>query len=255
MNDFTEFAPATRMDVDSLRTQGFGMVQYGPGDDRKIVLFYNKAVPNPRKSQEQGRPVNENQIYVKIGEPGETNLNMIDRPARDDDKRRWPHHWQRFLNAQEQVPEGTPVEMLFPTNPALAASLKSYGIHTIEQLSHLSAEGISRVGMGAQDWVNKAKAYLDKATKGVSFHTHQRDLEERDTRIRVMEDQISQLRAQLDAVLSKQQAAMPVAHAPDVQTMMIDNVQERDFTLPATAFDNTISQPKRRGRPPKNQEN
>lgn len=262
MNDFTEFAPSTGMDMESIRSQGFGMVKYGVGDDRKLVLFYNKAVLNPRKSQEEGRPYHENKVYVKIGEPGETNLNLIDRPVQESDKQRWPRQWMQFVNNQKQVPDGTPVEMLFPTNPAIAATLKSFGVHTIEQLGHLSAEGITRVGMGAQEWVNKAKAYIEKAEKGVSYHKFEEALAQRDNEIAVLKNSINMLRGQLEAALTKPMRAAPAAPQEpdfDVQESMINaaSVDQRipNYELPPTAFTNDIAtQPKRRGRPPKQKE-
>lgn len=256
---YTEFSQAQPLDRNELNTQGFTQVKYGPGDDRKIVLFYNKAVPHPRKSQEQGRPVHENKVYVQISEPGEMNLSRIDRPVQESDTQRWPRQWAQFQNNQKQIPEGTPVEMLFPANVALAATLKSYGVHTVEQLGHLSAEGISRVGMGAQEWVNKAKSYLEKANAGVGFHKLQTELSDRDNKIEVLQNTVNVLKAQLEQFMQQRQPAPPRNVMPsipdmpeyDVQTSQINAREVPDYELPATAFTNDIEvQPKRRGRPP-----
>jgi hypothetical protein len=258
---YTEFTPAQPLDVTALNTQGFAAVNYGPGDDRKVVLFYTKAVHHARKSQEQGKPVYENHIYVKISEPGEGNLNVTDRPVKDSDKQRWPRQWAQFQNNQKQIPDGTPIEMLFPNNPALGATLKSYGIHTIEQLSHLSAAGIETVGMGAQEWVNKAKSYTEKAEKGVGYHKLQTELAERDGKIAVLQNTVASLKAQLEIAIARMEARPgvipPLPQVPnilnfDVQTSQINAREPVNYELPPAAFTNEIvtQPPKRRGRPP-----
>jgi hypothetical protein len=258
---YTEFSPG-RINQREVDTQGYGMVNYAAPDDRKIVLFYMKSVHQPMASQQEGRPVHKDVVFVKIGEPGEMKLSMIDRPATEADFRKWPMHYQQFRNNAKQVPDGTPIDLLFPEKPSIIATMKSYGIHTVEQLAHLSSEGISTVGMGAVDWVNKAKSYLERADKGVGFHKLQTELKDRDTKIAVLTDQVQSLITQIEHLKSRtntltntfQPAPAPVVPTGDfdVQTAQINIAgQERDFTLPPTAFSNEIQQPKRRGRPPK----
>ncbi len=247
---YTDFQAPTGMDQNSLSQNGYGMVQYGPGDDRKIVIFYNKAVRNPARSADEGRPIHEDRVFVKIQEPGEK-LNVIDRPVKDDDKRRWPNQWRQFSMNQKQIPDGTPVDLLFPQSPAIAGSLQAYGIHTIEQLARLSAEGISTVGMGATEWVNKAKSYMEKAEKGVAFHQMQTALNQRDSQIAVLNNQVGLLKAQLDQVLAQSKpAAVTQYHPPvDEQTVLINARAPENFELPPTAFNNSVDAPKAKGWP------
>ncbi len=266
---YTEFKPG-RYDQREVETQGYGMVNYGSSDERKIILFYNKSVHQPRASQEQGRPVYNDVVFVRIGDPGEMKLSMIDRPATEEDKRRWPRHWMQFQNNAKQVPDGTPVDMLFPEKPSIIGTLKAFGVHTIEQLSHLSAEGIATVGMGATEWVNRAKKYMERAEKGVGFHKLESELKARDTEIAVLKDNQARLQAQLELLMSQRGQFVNI-NAPstpqdfsvavpdfDAQTSQINIAgHERDYTLPPTAFDNAIGTqitPKRRGRPPKAKE-
>src|SRR4051812_43683598 len=95
MSDVTEFRAPTSMDMNSIVSQGYGMVQYGPTDDKLIVGFYKKSVLNQARSRNEGKPVYEGVDFVKIEHPGE-NLNKVDRPVRDDDKRRWPQRWAQY---------------------------------------------------------------------------------------------------------------------------------------------------------------
>src|SRR5258708_25769374 len=80
--------------------------------DNNVAMFYNKAVNNPAKSAEQGRPVYENRVFVRIAPPGER-LNIVDRPLQENDKHRYPIQWAQFQQNREQLPEGTPIDLLY----------------------------------------------------------------------------------------------------------------------------------------------
>ncbi len=194
-----------------------GIVQYGPGDAGMIVMFYLKPVVNPARSQESGRPFYEDQVFVRIHPPGER-LNIIDRRANDSDKKRWPMQWHQFKDNAPQVgASGTPVEMLFPAQPANAAALKASGVHTVEQLSELSAHAIENIGMGAQQWVNDAKRYLQVANKGVKASEMKAMLEERDRTISSQAHTIELLQAE---VASLREHAAQTVTMQDVQQMI-----------------------------------
>lgn len=175
-----------------------GTVQYGGGDRNMVVMFYTKAVQNPQKSLQNGRPIFEDQVYVRIHPPGER-LNIVDRPANGNDKRRWPVQWMQFHENREQTPDGTPIDLLYPDQPSVAASLRASNVHTIEQCAELSALAIETIGMGAQHHVNAAKKYLEASQKGVGANQLRKELEERDGRIRTLEHQIELMRAEINS--------------------------------------------------------
>src|SRR5580692_3058969 len=97
-----------------------GMVEIAGGARAQHAIFYNKSVHNPKKSQEHGRPVFDDHIYVRVAPPGER-LNVVDRPATQQDKRIWPMQWAAFEQNKDQTPEGTPVDLMYPDKPAVAA--------------------------------------------------------------------------------------------------------------------------------------
>ena len=194
-----------------------GVVQYGGGVQRQLAIFYNKPVHNPLKSREAGRPIYENRVYVRVAPPGER-LNVVDRPATRQDQALWPQQWAAFNQNKDQVPEGTPIEQLYPDKPAIAATLRASNVVTIEQLAELSAHAIENVGMGSQSWVNSAKKYVEQSQKGVAIVQHRRDLEERDGQIRVLNQQIEMLKQQVSALQANNQAnGLSVA---DIQKMI-----------------------------------
>ena len=198
MNDFAGLQRPTGI---NWQGQHYGTVQYGE-DSRLVVIFYIKSVMNPLKSQAAGMPVHEDQVYVRIHEPGER-LNQVDRPVTDNDKHRFQVQWSRFVSKTEQRPDGTPVDLLFPNNPSVADNLKGYGIYTVQQLSNLSANAMDNVGMGAQEWVNMAKRFLSNASDGAAFHVMQQELDKLKQEARIRDQQYAELKRQHDALYAK----------------------------------------------------
>lgn len=172
-----------------------GMVEWNGGDANLLVMFYNRSVHIPALSVE--RPVYRDEIYVKIQQPGET-LNVIDRPVQDADKQRFRTQWSNFVHDRTQVPEGSPVDLLFPNHPAVAENLRSFGVYTVEQCATLSANAIDTIGRGGQEYVNRAKKYLEMATKGGEFHAMQRELEDEKQKTRILEQTVATLKSQMD---------------------------------------------------------
>lgn len=153
-----------------------GSVQTGPGDASMLCIFYKRAVHNPLKSAQEGRPIYEDMDYVRIQQPGET-TQVVDRPTKDDDRRRWPAQWQAYAQGKDQVAEGTPLGLLFPRHPSAVAMLQALGIMTVEHLANASATAIGAIGMHGQDYVNYAQKYIHGATSGAAFHQMQMENE------------------------------------------------------------------------------
>ncbi len=173
-----------------------GMVEYGGGAKGQLAIFYNKPVLNPIESRARGSSWYDNKVYVRIAPAGER-LNIIDREAKGEDARCWPIQWAQFQQNQEQIPEGTPIGLLYPDKPAIAATLKAAGVHTIEVCAELSGNAIENIGMGAQSWANAAQKYLQMANKGVGAAQFRKELEDRDGQIRVLNQQLEMLKAEI----------------------------------------------------------
>jgi hypothetical protein len=183
--DFTP-TPIRRDDVEMRGAWG-GVVNYR---SNKVAIFHHHPIHNPQKSAEAGTPIYDDKIFIKIMEPGNS-LEIVDREVTDADKRNWAMQWNQFVQSLEQVPDGTPLDVLFPTSPGTCNTLKANNIHTIEQLAELSAHAISGI-MGGQDYNNKAKAYLDKAQRGIQLHQFEKELATRDREINTLKRQLEQ---------------------------------------------------------------
>lgn len=226
---YTPFAPLV-YDEGAVKRQGWGMAASGPKDDGLIVGFYKRSVLNAAKSREEGKPVHEGRDYVKIQHPGET-MNIVDRPVKpEEDPHRWPRQWQLYQAGVRQVPDGVPLSLLFPAKPEIETTLRGYNIHTVEQLANLSAQGISTVGMGAQDWVNAAKRYMEQANKGVNHHQHEKDLADRDAKITALERQV----AEVTALVRQQQTQQQTFQPRNNQLPNLQNVDLQELQINAT---------------------
>jgi hypothetical protein len=223
-----------------------GMAKFGD-DTSLLVMFYNRAVQIPSASNE--RPVYRNEIYIKIQHPGET-LNVIDRPVNDNDKQRFRKQWANFIHDRTQVPDGTPIELLFPNYPAVAETLRGFGVFTVEQCAALSAHAIDSIGRGGQEYVNRAKKYLDMSTKGAEFHDFQRQLTEKDQQIRVLEQQIVLMKEQLD----KLSLAVSDPVRASEQPPYVPNYDVQSERINANAPSKELSETRKRGRPRKSAE-
>lgn len=224
MADATQFKSPTSIRMAPGGT--YGTVNFGE-DENLLVCFYNHATPDTSRSTEEGRPIYRDVIHVRIQQPGEM-LNIIDRPANDSDKRRFKTQWANFVHDRTQIPEGTPIEMLFPNHPAVAENLRGFGVYTIEQCAALSATAIDTVGRGGQEYVTRAQKYIQQATSGKAFHVLQKQVDDKNQQIRVMEQQMEMMKHQLDALTLKFNDPIrgaeqpPFIHGYDVQSERIN---------------------------------
>lgn len=173
------------------------------------VNFYKKAVHDPIASMERGKPWSRSVTYVRIQHPGEKDC--VDRPIQENDVAiiRWPGQWAAFERQQEQVPAGTPVDVLFPQSPEIAANMHTVAVHTVEQLAGLTAHGMQTVGMGATQWVAKAKQFLDAAKGGAAMHRLQLENDRQRNAIEALTNQVAQLNTVVERLAAEKSGVPP----------------------------------------------
>lgn len=194
-----EFSRPSGIDWNSGGT--YGQVKFGD-DSGLAVMFYSRSVRNEIKSREQNKPWFDNVDHVRINQPGER-LNQIDRPVQEVDKHRFPRQWGQYINKKAQTPEGTPIDMLFPNNPALADILKGMGIYTVQQASKLNSYGIDAIGMGGQEVVNKAQTYLKESDNGAAYNKLRKELSDKDQQIRLLQSNQEKQRRLIDELYAR----------------------------------------------------
>jgi hypothetical protein len=92
----------------------------------------------------------------------------FDNMKRDVGMGRMPQEWvdnykkqyDAWKNGQELPLNGTPIKAWGVISPAQQETLIQLRVLTVEDLASLTDEGIRRIGMGAVDLKNKAKAWL-----------------------------------------------------------------------------------------------
>lgn len=189
------------------------------GDDsRWFVVFYDKTIHNPQRSAELGRPEYDVKCYVRMQEPGD-NLSIHDRPATDFDMRRFPAQYRAYTEGRGTEQPGTPIELLFPANPELVAMFKHLKITTVQVLAALEGNGLASVGMGAQEFKQKAQRYLDASKEGEAFTKMQGELAQRDQEIAALKQQNTEVMERLDKLtkLMERQVETQVSPGPDIE--------------------------------------
>jgi len=192
MNDFPNMAQ--RFDPNG------GLVEFG--DDSKLwAQFYIRPRYNAVKSQQEGCPVHDPIVHVRIQQPGERDC--YDQPATDLDKRRFGRQWTAFVESREDIPEGTPLSMLFPNNPEIVESLKLSKVHTVQSLANLNDTQMQNIGMGGLTFREKARQYLATADKGKEFHELTARLDKAELDRKADKDRIAALEAALAEASAK----------------------------------------------------
>jgi hypothetical protein len=202
-SDFEGLSPPGAIQWNQDRTAG--LVNYA--DPRQqFVYFYRRSVQDDHASRNAGRRIFKGMDYVKIQPPGER-LTVIDRPVTEDDKRRWSQQWYQYANNHTQIPDGTPIDLLWPDHPEVGDTLRACGVHTVEQCANLSAHAIESVGIGAQEYQNRAKRYMEQAERGISHQQFENARAEDQQKIRLLTQQVQQLQSQLDKALGMLEGA------------------------------------------------
>ena len=227
------FAPAT---------VGAGNSVSHGNDSGLIVEFYHREKINQPASEAAGRPIYTSKPYVHIMIPGDKTTD-VHRPVQDRDKQRFSRQWQAFLDDDQPVLDGTPLEEWTLLNVAQRAELKALNIRTIENLAEINDNLLDRIGFGAQKLRTMAREYIERAKGNVDNARFAREIEQRDVKIDLLTKQIAELSERLDQATRK-----PVVE-PEVQ---IAEPEESGGSALDEFADLPEPTPVKRGRPRKN---
>ncbi|MGM4987418.1 hypothetical protein [Tardiphaga sp. 841_E9_N1_2] len=156
-----------------------GIAMFGK-DEQSMVRFFRHPMLSKIQSEEKGLPVYVDVDMIEVIQPGEKESVQV--LATEWHKRRFQKQWQAFQDGIEQTAVGTPLDHLFPSEPGTILTLKSFNIHTVQQLAGLTDSAIGNLPMGRQ-LVDKAKAYLGSADGGSEFHAMQRRIAELEAKV------------------------------------------------------------------------
>jgi len=164
------------------------------------VCFYNAPQHSPGKSEGAGRPIYDDKEMVNIRFPGDKN-SEIHRVASDEDKKKYAEEYQAYKAGVmgDDQSSGTPLSQ-WPAMPrSVVEEWKFLKVATVEQLALLSDSGKQAFGMGANEWSEKAKAWLAAAAGGAEaarFATENLALRRE---METMRQQFAELNARVEA--------------------------------------------------------
>lgn len=184
MNDFALDANATGMNHD-------GSVRFG-AENQMLAIFYRGTKRDNFASQQAGYPIEKGVDMIEIRQFGEKDSTR--REVTPSDQIRFAQRWAAYQQGREQVQEGTPLDMLFPKNPEVVATLKANNVHTIQALAAVP-DSVNLPFIGEHR--AKAKTFIEGIDKGKGFHALEKKLEDAEFRNMELEDRVKALEAKL----------------------------------------------------------
>lgn len=166
------------------------------------VEFFPGKRLNEFRSGETGKPEYDLVDFIKKCNPGDP-TNVIERPAREEDKDEFPGQWAAYQRRASYRPEsGTPLEDWPRLDVSTVAKLKALEFHTVEQLAECSDQQCQRIGMGCYELRTKAAAYIAAAKDSSLVQKQADDLALRNQEISDLKDANARLCARLEALES-----------------------------------------------------
>lgn len=179
------------LDATSTGINPDGSVRFG-AENQMLAIFYRGTKRDNFSSQEAGYPIEKGVDMVEIRQFGEKDSTK--REVTPQDKQRWANQWAAYQAGREQITDGTPLDLLFPKNPEVVATLKANSIHTIQALAAIPDSSNFQF---AGELKKKAQTFIDGIDKGKGFHVLEKKLEDAEMRNLELEDRLKALEAKL----------------------------------------------------------
>lgn len=168
-----------------------GSVRFG-AENQMLAIFYRGTKRDNFASQQAGYPIEKGVDFIEIRQFGEKDSTK--REVTPSDMARFPQQWAAYQQGRQQVQEGTPLDLLFPKNPEVIATLKANNIHTIQALAAVP-DSVTLPFIGEHR--AKAKTFIEGIDKGKGFHALEKKLEDAELRNMELEDRLKALEAKL----------------------------------------------------------
>ena len=157
-----------------------------------IAQFYLHPVYMRRKSEEEGRPIYEDFVYIRKIIPG-NDKEIVERKATEEDHREWPRQWTAFQESKEQPISGTPINQASFLTPSWVSTCKHLNIMTVEALANLPDPAINKLGMGGREIINHAQTYLKSAEGSARFLELENENKELKTQVEKLQETLQEI--------------------------------------------------------------
>lgn len=166
-------------------------------DGTARARFYKESRENKARSAEEGRYACDEVEMVEIVHPGDNKTAFVDY-VKPEYIERFRDQYEAFKRGEVRAASGTPLEHWPILNTARVAELKAIGILSVDELAAVSDHTLTKMGMGARDLREQARAFIS-AAKGGAGVAH-------------LVSENAQMKEQL-ALMQSQIAAMMAANA------------------------------------------
>ena len=152
-------------------------IELGDGkrkNDGGVPVFELKAVEKVNRDSKEVEY--EDVVWVTIFNKGDPK-NIIERPMREDDKKRWPDHWKAYCENKEPPIDGVPLEDFPQITPAERLRCKQLKIRSVEELCELPDQQLDQLGGRGRALQKAAKEYVEYR-KGAKVSDLQEEIDE-----------------------------------------------------------------------------
>lgn len=165
---------------------------------RNAVFFHPVQVQNHYKSAEAGRPIFQEQIFIKKLIPGDNTL-VIDRKMRMADEDEYPQEWALFKNKRQNTVPGTPIDAWNILSDTQKAEFKALNIFTIDQFAQLPDIAGLKI-MNFNELRTKAQTFISASKDSEVFAAMKNDM---DAKLEIKSREIDELRKMIESFQEK----------------------------------------------------
>lgn len=171
------------------------------GDETLNVKFELVAMQDEAESAKQGRPIFKDLEFIKIASGGQK-LSIIHRPIREEDKRRFPRHYDAFKRGMEAPIVGTPLAEWPGITRGQVEELAHFHVRSVEQLAEMSDANAQNFA-GMQALKARARDFLEKAKGNAPLEKMRAELSTRDNQIEALTRQLKEQGELLEKLAKK----------------------------------------------------
>ena len=173
------------------------------------VFFHDGSILDKAASALAGRPIEKTVPFISIQHRGEKDVQ--DRPAHDLDVQNYKAQWQAYKEGREHIESGTPLALMFPTQPGLVKNFHFHKVFTIEMLANVTDTQAQNIGMGVLTFREAAKQFLAKSEKTREFSK----LRDENEKLKISLDGAVAKMEQMTLAITELQSRIPKHHDAD----------------------------------------
>lgn len=198
-------------------------------DAALAVRFYTMPIQNDVQTVEQGRPIFDDTEMVEIRVRGDRN-NVVQRPVREDDKRRFRDAYRDYKDGIAKMESGTPLREWPSMSASMVEELKYLGFFTVEQLAQANDAACSRVP-GLTTMKQRAQAFIEFSKGTAPLDKMSKELQDMKARAEAAESSAQDMARRMDQMQQQMNSLVTAQAAAQEEKKMLP--QDQVVTSPA----------------------